>query len=383
MIKSSMLGSMVSDKVGPWPHPYFLPAPLSTPQGLREDTWELVAFAHAALGELSATVRILKPNFVSQKISMLQDALASSRIEGTQTTLAEVIEADQSESRIRNSDIEEVLNYQQALEVGYQSLGELPLSRRLACRIHEVLMSGARGITKTPGEFRTTPVWIGSRDSTPQNAAFIPPLPHHLTDLFAQWEEFANAKAEMSVVVLAALSHYQFETIHPFLDGNGRVGRILLELQLVTSGALAAPFLGVSRHIERFRDEYYSVLQTARIEGDVDSLIRFFAFAIETQARETTQTLIALIGLREQWAIELSSEFKQSDQLAALIVEQPILTVQNVVERLGVSQPTASKLLRRLQQKGILVSRGQLGQGRRETWIANQVWKLLSPQEAA
>lgn len=383
MNKSLSLGSVVRDQVGSWPHPYFLPSRISMPKGLREDTWELVAFAHSALGELSAAARILKPNFISQRIPMLQDALASSRIEGTQATLVEVIEAEQTDGQIRNPDVEEVLNYQRAMEVGFQLLAELPLSRRLACRIHEVLMSGSRGVSKTPGLFRKTPVWIGSSDSTPQNATFIPPLPHHLTGLFAEWEDFANAKTEMSVVVLAALTHYQFETIHPFLDGNGRVGRILFELQLVASGALPGPFLGVSRHIERFRSEYYSVLQTARTDGDLDSLIRFFAYAIESQARETTATLTALMELRNQWTVEFSGVFRRDRNLIALIIEQPIITVQAVVDRLAVSQPTASKMLRNLQARGILASRGQLGRGRRETWIAHEVWKLMSPLESA
>lgn len=383
MTKRSAFGSIVRDHAGTWPHEYYLPAPIVQLKGLREDTWELVSFAHAALGELSATARILQPTFVSQKIPMLQDALASSRIEGTQASLAEVIEAEQSAGDIANPDVEEVLNYQRAMEVGFNLLSELPISRRLASQVHEVLLSGARGVNKTPGQFRKTPVWIGSSDSTPQNATFIPPLPHHLTELFAQWEEFVNDKAEMSIVVKVALTHYQFETIHPFLDGNGRLGRILLELQLVASGALSGPFLGVSRHIEQFRREYYEVLQGVRRDGDIDSLIRYFAFAIESQANQTTGILTSLLALRNRWIEEFGGGSKNLSDLISHIVEQPLVNVQQVVERLGVSQPTASSLLRKLEKAGVVTSRGRLGRGRRETWIADQVWKLMSPLESA
>lgn len=371
------------DQLGTWPHRYFLPVPVVPPSGLREETWELVAFAHAALGELSATSRLLQPTFVSQRIPMLQDALASSRIEGTQASLAEVIEADQSEGAITNPDVEEVLNYQRALEVGFNLLSDLPISRRSVSKIHEVLLSGARGATKTPGQFRKTPVWIGSFDSTPQNATFIPPLPHHLTELFSQWEDFVNDKSEMSIVVKVALTHYQFETIHPFLDGNGRLGRILLELQLVASGVLSGPFLGVSRHIERFRTEYYSVLQGVRTEGDIDSLIRYFAFAIESQANQTTGILTSLLSLRNEWIEAYSDGSKNMPALISMVVEQPLVSVQHVVEKLGVSQPTASSMLRKLEQAGVLKSRGRLGRGRRETWIADRVWTLMSPFESA
>jgi len=374
---------MVRDHLGSWPHEYYLPNPVPSHIQIQEDTWERVVLASAALGELRATSRMLKPSFVSQKIPLLQEALASSRIEGTQASLSEVLEAELNSGLIQNPDVEEVLNYQRALEAGIAELRELPLSRRLVCSTHRVLMSGSRGLGKTPGVFRTTPVWIGSFDSTPENASFIPPLPHHLLELFAQWEEFVNSKLDMSIVPKLALAHYQFETIHPFLDGNGRVGRILIELQLVADGVLEGPFLGISRYIERYRQEYYNVLQAVRTKGDLDSLVRYFAVAIETQANQTVETLTALLGLKNHWLQAHGGHSKHLPGLISLVVEQPILNVQNVISRLQVSQPTASTLLRKLEQLGILTSRGQGGRGRKESWIANQVWDLMSPFEPA
>lgn len=381
MAETVHFGTMVTDRLGNWPHPYFLPATSPFSLQYKESTWEKLILAQGALGELSAATRIIRPSELSFKLALLQEALASSRIEGTQASLVEVVEAEM-DNEIHNADVEEVLNYQDAMNFAIGKLKELPISRRLICATHTVLMTGVRGATKTPGVFRKTPVWIGSYDSTPERAKFVPPLAHHLTDLFADWEVFVQDRDSMPLVAQIAWAHYQFETIHPFLDGNGRIGRIAIELMLVARGILDGPYLGISRYVERFRNEYYEVLQRVRTHGDVDGLLRYFAAAIESQALETVAKLEGLLALREQWLSEFGSEAKLMPKLIGLMIEQPILNVAFVTSNLGVTQPTASKLLRQAQHLGLLVSRGQLGRGRKETWVAQQVWGILSPYEA-
>lgn len=374
-------GTMVIDRLGSWPHPYFLPQASPIQLTPKESTWEKMLLAQGALGELRSMTRVINPSELSLKVGLLQEALASSRIEGTQATLSEVIEAEFSEE-ITSSAVLEVLSYQAALNYAVSQLGTTPISRRLICAAHERLMSNPRGVSKRPGKFRETAVWIGSYDSTPENARFIPPLPHHLDDLFADWERFVNDTNSMPLVARLAWAHYQFETIHPFLDGNGRIGRIIIELMLVESGALGGPYLGISRYIERFKQEYLDVLARVRTEGDVDGLIRYFAAAIENQALETVNKLEQLVKLRQEWTDKFGATSKFMPKLIRCLAEQPILTVAYVTANMGVSQPTASKLLRQAEQFGMVVSRGQLGRGRRETWISEAFWAIFSPHES-
>lgn len=382
MASENKFGTLVRDHLGAWPHPYFLPSPLPETVSISEPTWEKLLFAQGALGELAALTRVLRPSELGLKFALFQEALSSSRIEGTQASLVEVLQADLVKETI-SQDAEEVLNYFQALDFAVSAISEFPLARRVICAAHEILMQGERGRAKTPGEFRRTPVWVGSYNSTPESAKFIPPLPNHLTDLFAEWEVFVNSNLEMPLIIKLALAHYQFETIHPFLDGNGRIGRIVIELMLVRAGVLGGPYLGISRFIEQNRDEYYDVLENVRVAGDIEGLVRYFAQGIETEALRTSKKLEALISLREQWIKKFSPQSKSMPGLIYLILEHPILTVGEVQSRLGVSQPTASTLLRSAQKLGLLTSRGQVGRGRRETWISEPVWQILSPFEAS
>ena len=374
-------GTLAKDHFGSWPHAYFLPDTGFPPIRLSEGTWERAALAHGALGELSAASRFLKPSMMGLKVASLQEALASSRIEGTQASLTQVLDAE-IDSRVTNDDVADVLNYHTAMNAAVEEMVELPISRRLICKTHKILMSSANGLTKTPGEFRRTPVWIGSPDSTPQNAKFVPPLPSHLTELFGEWEKLVNNPPDTMLVTFLAWSHYQFETIHPFLDGNGRIGRILIELILIKYGVISAPILGISRYIERFRQEYYNVLQGVRINGDIDSLVRYFAFAIETQANETIHKIEQLMELQNEWLEAFGSHSKAMPKLIEFLTNQPIVTVESARHYLGVSQPTASSLLKASQRFGLIESRGRSGRGARESWLVPAVWKILSPHEA-
>ena len=371
---------MVKDHIGSWPYEYFLPVTSLPNQPFATATWERSVLAQGALGELSALLRFMPMSDIAIKTSLLQEALASSRIEGTQASLTQVMEAKLN-SDVTNPNVEDVLNYHDALNFAVQLINELPISRRMVCATHKVLMGSRNGRSKTPGEFRNSPVWIGSPDSTPGNARFIPPLPHHLADLFAAWEEVVNKPTGM-LVALVAWTHYQFETIHPFLDGNGRMGRLLIEIQLIQYGVLSGPILGISRHIERYRDEYYEVLQGMRERGDFDSLVRYFAFAIESQATETVSKVERMLALRDRWLIEFGSSSKSMPALIALMTQSPILTVKLAQETLRVSQPTAAKLIAMAQDFGVVTLRGRGGRGGKQSWLVPEVWRILSPHEA-
>lgn len=381
MITKSELGQMTRDPLGGWPQPYFLPNRLNFPITLDDATWQLIMFAQGALGELSATTKLVKPSDLSFRLALLQEALASSRIEGTQATLGEVIEADLN-SEIKSQEVGEVLSYQSALWLAVNQLRELPISRRLVCAAHKELLRGRQGLTKTPGEFRKTPVWVGSDDGTPQRAKFIPPLPQHLTELFADWEDFVNAESRIPLIAKLAIAHYQFETIHPFLDGNGRVGRILIEAMLIQAGVLSGPYLGVSSFIEQHRQDYYNLLQKTRETGDLKPFIRFLAFSIETQATAAVERVKSLISLREKWLLQYGSKTKSMPGLIDLLIEQPIVDVKHVKNALSISQPTAATLLKFATELKMISSRGKLGRGRRETWISEPVWAIYSPNEA-
>lgn len=337
--------------------------------------------AQGSLGELRVITRFLKPPKASLKVGLLQEALSSSRIEGTQATLSEVLLAE-VEDAIESFEVQDVLSYQTALEHALEQLKTIPISRRLVCSTHKVLMSGARNVSKKPGEFRTSPVWIGAYDSTPEKAKYIPPLPHHLTELFADWEKFVNQAQALPLVAHLAWAHYQFESIHPFMDGNGRIGRIIFELMLVSKGSLDGPYLGISRYIERYKNEYLEVLGRVRTHGDIDGLFRYFSAAIETQAQENISRFENLIQLRDLWQSRAAGGSKHFPELIRCLIEQPITNVAFVKTALGISQPTASKLLRQAEELGMVTSRGQVGRGRKETWISEPIWQVFSPFEA-
>lgn len=216
---------------------------------------------------------------------LAREALASSRIEGTNATLTEVLQAEAAVGvRTTNDDVDEVERYLAATRQGIELAASLPVSQRLIRQTHATLMQGVRG-AEQPGELRRTPVWVGPAGASPDQAPFVPPLPEHLPDLMADWERFVNEPATLPVLVRCALMHYQFETIHPFLDG-GRIGRLLIGLLLLGEGRLSRPLLYLSGHLESHRDEYCAHLQAVRETGDVDGYLLFFLRAVQRQSED-------------------------------------------------------------------------------------------------
>ena len=326
--------------------------------------------AEAALGRLSGgALRASDFELLSTAIAVME-SLSSSRIEGTQSTIDEVLAVEISRKEIRDPDLREVYNYLAAAERGRELLAELPISQRLFLEIQRVLLEGVRGEEKTPGELRRSPVWVG-KGTGPADAQYIPPLPHLVPELLSDWEKFVNDES-MPQVLWLALAHYQFETIHPLLDGNGRVGRILIELMLTSRGTLPRVALGLSGYIEEHREDYYQRLQGVRERGEIENWLQFFANATITQATRSYQLLRELIELKSNFNALLGDE-----QLASALIKHPLPSVNQIMNALKVSQPTASSYLRKAEGLGIAKSLGHSGKGRKERWEVSSVWELL------
>jgi len=345
----------------------YYPAPIPRAMELPTTTIRLLADAEASLGRLAGVGQLLPNPHLLIRPYLMREAIASTRIEGTQASLADVFEAEAS-GEPPNADVEEVLNYIDALEWGIGQMSKLPLGARLIREIHRRLLAGVRGRERMPGQFRRTQNWVGDSGSTIETARFVPPPPEELPGLLADWERYAHEDlVEVPRLVQNALLHYQFETLHPFLDGNGRIGRLLSVFLLVEHGRLPAPLLYLSAYLERDRTRYYEALQTVRENGDALPWIELFLTAVRSQAADAVVRAQRILALREQYRTA-ASEIPSSNAmiLVDLICETPIISSRAVETRLGVTRPTALKLLRQLQEVGVLIegSTGPRGQRR-------------------
>lgn len=331
----------------------FVPAPL--PPELSWDTGLVRALsqADAALSELSGLGRQLPNPHLLIAPYVRREAVLSSRIEGTRASLSDLLLDEADLDRPTDADVQEVRNYVAALEHGLERLRDLPLSLRLVRELHERLMRGVRGDKATPGELRRSQNWIGPAGSTPATAAYVPPPPDLMPDLLSNWELFLHDRDGFPDLVQCAVMHEQFEAIHPFLDGNGRLGRLLITLFLVERGRLSQPLLYLSDFIEARRQEYYETLQRVRTDGDWPGWLRFFLTGVEETARAAVHQAGLLMDLRETWRQRLHRKPNAVRLLDELFVN-PYLTVARAAQILGVTQPTARQLVGLLQEEGLL-----------------------------
>jgi Fic family protein len=329
----------------------FLPKPLPPDPPIRWDGDLVRALSEAdlALGRLDGIARALpNPNlFVAMYVR--REAVLSSQIEGTEASLDDVLAFevhawDPSMPR----DVTEVVNYVRALDAGLDLLKSLPLSGRLLRETHRVLLTGTRGSDRRPGEFRTSQNWIGPAGCTLATASFVPPPPHELGDAFAALEHFLNDES-MPPLVQAALAHAQFETIHPFLDGNGRVGRLLITLLLCSRGVLDRPLLYLSLFLRKNRSEYYDRLSAIRDRGDWEGWLRFFLQGTRITADDAARVAGSITALRHEHlrliAVERLGRF--GVPLLDLLANQPLVSVKYATERLGSTASTIGGLLDR------------------------------------
>lgn len=339
------------------PHGYlaFVPNPL--PPAINFDMPLALALskADAALSELSGLGGQLPNPHLLISPYIKREAVLSSRIEGTKASLSDLLidEIEDNQARAPSDDIKEVRNYVRALEFGVQRLETLPLSLRLIREIHAKLMEDVRGEKATPGEFRRSQNWIGPAGSTPMTAAFVPPPAEVLMGCLGDWENFLHTQDVIPDLIQCAMMHVQFETIHPFLDGNGRVGRLLITFFLMQRGRLSEPLLYLSAFIDAHKGDYYDLLQRVRTHGDWVPWIRFFLQGVTEIATEAGQQSKELHRLREQYR----SQLRDKPNALALIDElfvNPYMTISRGAKVLNKTHPTAKAAIDVLEEKKIL-----------------------------
>ncbi len=287
-----------------------------------------------------------------------QEAVLSSKIEGTQATIEEVLEheAGRQYDENKTNDIQEVLNYRTALRLAQECLTERPIRLGLVLRLHKVLMDSVRGQNKTPGEFRKDQNWIGTPGCPLEEASFVPPNPIRLPDHLEAWEAYING-SDFDVLAQAAVMHAQFELIHPFKDGNGRIGRLLIPLFLFAKSRLLAPMFYLSAYLEANRDEYYSRLQRISREQDWTGWIEFFLRAIIAQARTNTQRAKDIMSLYDEMKnrVREATHSQHAAQVVDSLFMRPIFGAQHVADA-GIPKPTVHLLIRQLLEAGVLIT---------------------------
>jgi Fic family protein len=363
---------------GPAAYHAFVPARLPREYHIRPETIMLLSDADAALGRLAGAGRLLPNPHLLVNAYMTREAVASSRIEGTQASVTEVFDADVLGGS-DSSDVREVHNYVTALRHGLNRPGEdFPLSLRVIKEMHELLLTNVRGQDKTPGEFRLSQNWISSSDNRPDTARFVPPTVENMWRSLDDWEKYLHETPRLPLLIRCALLHYQFETIHPFLDGNGRLGRLFIVLYLVQQHRLPPPLLYLSNYFETRKSEYYDCLQYVRERGEIDEWFNFFLRGIADQANDAVQRAELLADLRERYRMSLTGNRTRATEVVDLLFANPIMTVRHVQRMLSISQPGASNLLRLLTSHKIVREVGQ-GPGVRHRWFADEILQVLDP----
>lgn len=360
----------------PGAHGYytFIPEPIPRTLTLSNDCVLLLSEADRALGRLAGAGRLLPNPHILVRPYVVREALASSRIEGTQASLSDVFDANARGGAA--GDVLEVTNYVDALEEGLRLLADLPISSRLLCRIHKVLLEGARGQERRPGQVRNSPNWIGSPDNRPDTAVFVPPPVDEMKALLSDWEHFVHETTPMPPLVKCALLHYQFETLHPFLDGNGRLGRLLIVFYLVERRLLPEPLLYISAFFEQRRSEYYDRLQAVREKGELDEWIRFFLEGVRAQALDAVSRAERLADLREAYRRDLAKTRSRAGEVVELLFQNPVVTTSYVADALDTSVQGAAYLIRQLEEVGIVSKYGR-SPGRAIRWVAPDILAAL------
>lgn len=325
-------------------------------------TWEepkvntLLEKATQALSGLNAFSLIVPNVDLFIQMHIMKEANTSSRIEGTQTEMDEALmDLDQIDPEKRD-DWQEVQNYVQAMNQALHSLEKLPLSNRLLKDTHAILLQGVRGERKTPGDFRISQNWIGG--SSLQDAVFIPPHQNEVDELMADLEKFwHNDEIDVPHLIRIAISHYQFETIHPFLDGNGRIGRLLITLYLVSHGMLSKPSLYLSDYFEKHKGAYYDALTTVRSSNNLLHWIKFFLVAVTATAEKGQETFRKILALKNEvdgQIVSLGRRAENARNLLLHLYQRPLINANSVAKLLDLTPPAANALIKDLESLGIL-----------------------------
>ncbi len=363
----------------------FIPAPLppDPPVAMDDELQTLLSAADRALGRLDGSIQTLPDSDLFVLMYVRKEAVLSSQIEGTQSSLNDLLRA---EARIydpdRPADVREVSNYVAALNYGLERLADLPISVRLIREIHERVLRGVRGAHLQPGELRKSQNWIGPAGATLNEATFIPPPPHEVPQALSDLEHFMHAKDSMPPLIRIGLTHAQFETIHPFLDGNGRVGRLLITFLLCEQGTLLSPVLYLSHYFKANRAEYYEHLQNIRQDGGWEAWLKFFLRGVADVSREATETARAIVNLRETDRDKIINELGRvagnALKVHELLFRFPLVSVNPVADMLEVSFTSANRLIERMVEVGILVE--STGNARNRVFNYSDYINLFSDQ---
>jgi cell filamentation protein, protein adenylyltransferase len=338
----------------------FLPAPLPPVPDIEwaAELRHQFEQAHLALGRLDSISSLLPDTSLFLYMYVRKEAVLSSMIEGTQSSLSDLLMYEiEQQPGVPIDDVQEVSNYVAALNHGIKRIAEgFPLSVRLIKELHKILLSGARGSNKQPGEIRQSQNWIGG--TRPGNAVFVPPPAEELAEALSALEKFIhNQPVKTSTVQKAALVHVQFETLHPFLDGNGRLGRLLMTLILVTDGVLQQPLLYLSLYFKLHRQHYYDLLNRVRLKGDWESWLGFFAEAIEYTANEAVETAKQLMALAEKNTQRLQAQGRFSNTLLKIhqaLLRRPIATAAWLEKNIGLAPATVRTGLKKLEALNLI-----------------------------
>ncbi|MFO7979524.1 MAG: Fic family protein [Candidatus Aminicenantes bacterium] len=307
-----------------------------------------------------------------------KEAIQSSRIEGTQASLSDIFYYEASKEKPRHSDVMEVLNYVKAMNYGLSRLKELPLSLRLVREIHLKLMEGVRGERMKPGEFRTTQNWIGPPGCSLSEATYVPPPVLEMKEALSQWEKFLHKENSMAPLIKCALMHYQFEAIHPFLDGNGRVGRLLITFYLYERGYLQHPILYLSDFFERYRNEYYDLLFRVSQHGDWDAWLKYFIRGVAVQSKFAEETGHKILNLQKKYREQLQKKSVPTPvfELLDMLFLNPFVSLPGASDFLKVTWPTAKASVERLIKMEILEEVS--GRKRNRIYCAKEILDILA-----
>lgn len=375
-----------SDRAGrtykvPGPAPYwsFIPNPLAPSVQWDGRLVEALSRADHALGELSGLGRWLPNPHLFIRPFVYQEAVLSSRIEGTRASLADLYTYQAGTLALfeMSGDVREVHNYAVALDYGLQRIGEFPLSLRLLRELHAHLLTGVRGEHRDPGEFRRSQNWIGAVGSTPSTAAYVPPPPAEMQACLDAFEKWLHVDSDLPPLIRIAMAHYQFEAIHPFLDGNGRIGRLLVSLLLCHWGLLSEPLLHLSAYLQAHREEYLARLLGVSQDGAWEEWLVFFLNGVAGQALEAQARARRLHDLRETYRLQVQSRPAAARLLrtVGILFAQPILSVAMLSEALQTAFPPAQRYIATLCELGIL--RETTGRRRRRLYMAEAVLQAV------
>lgn len=339
----------------------FLPSnlPPAPPVNIGGSLQIALSQADRALGRLDGSIQTLPNPDLFVYMYVRKEAVLSSQIEGTQSSLQDLLSA---EAKILSpsspQDVSEVVNYVAAMNYGLERLANLPVSVRLIREIHARLMAGVRGSHLTPGELRTSQNWIGPAGCTLNEAMFVPPPPSEVPVALGELERFIHTDSQLPLLLKIGLAHAQFETIHPFLDGNGRVGRLLITFLLCEQKVLLKPVLYLSHYFKRYRTQYYELLQAIRDRGEWEAWLEFFVNGVAIVSREATETARRILELRERHRAIITEHLGRAagngHRVLERLFEQPIVSVQDVQKLTGTTYPAANQLVARMNEHKIL-----------------------------